>query len=267
MHESAIGFRKDNVGRPANRVDIETEQLTTYLRALAVPGRLELLRKLQVPRTSREVEILPSRRDKHLSEGRPLTRQAIEKHIAVLQEVGLVQARATTRDGRAMSEYVVNHARLFVVVEELRRLSLIRPTRGVSPETIGTPGAPPAGAGPAGAPRGPSLRLVNGPREGQVFVLEGDGPWAIGRATEASIHLAYDPFVSRENARVRRVEGVFVVEALSGARNGTFVNGEEVPEGARMPLVAGDLVEVGRSVLVFRERGGATALGGLPATK
>jgi hypothetical protein len=226
-------------------------KLGAYLRALAVPNRLELLRKLQLPHAVADITLAPARADRERSPTRPLSRQAIEAHLRKLELLGLVRGRAAERDGRAVTEYVVDHARLFLVVEELRRLSLIR---GVQTMTAAADAHSVArfgeDAGPM--PPGPALVLASGPLEGSVFALAGAGPWVVGREKGLSVPLPYDPFVSKENTRVWREGGRFFAQALPGARNGTRVNWRALAPDEVAPLGPGDALGVGRSLLFLR---------------
>lgn len=224
-------------------------ELSRYLAALALPNRLALLRKLQMPHALAEIELPAVRPREEFAPDRTLSRQAVHEHLAKLVEVGLVTTRSREREGRATIEYVVNQARLFIVTDELRRLSLIRSVRGASDATA----AAARGDGPdVELPRGPALVLAGGPLEGRAFALEGAGPWIVGRDAACDVPLAFDPFVSKHNARVLRERGAWSFEAAADARNPTLVNWRPVPAGARAPIEAGDLVSVGRTLLVVR---------------
>lgn len=225
------------------------EQLSLYLRVLGSPKRLDLLRKLQVPRTLSEINLQPSRRDRGSNPDRPISRQALERHLGALQDLGLVHVRTGERRGRAVTEYVVNHARLFVLVDELRRLSLIQPIRGAGNRTAAR------GTGGGRSPLvsdGPCLVVAYGPLEGAVFELDGPGPWIAGRARGLPISLPHDPFVSQENARISRRDDRFTIESLPSARNGTSLNWQRIAPGDSVPLRSGDTIGVGRSLLLVR---------------
>lgn len=243
------------MGDARAKASIDYERLAEYLRALSVANRLELLRKLQVPMAVSEIKLAPSREDRERAPDRPISRQAIEKHLDRLQELGLVNARAATRGGIPATEFTTNHARLFVVLDELRRLSLVR--SGIETESRGTDPTTVREVSPPEIPPGPALVLASGPLEGTVFPLEGPGPWVIGRERGASVILPYDPFVSKENSRLTRERGgALLIEDVPGSRNGTLVNWRRLAEGERAPLVGGDAIGVGRSLLFLRERRG-----------
>lgn len=229
---------------------IDYEELALYLRTLGVPNRLELLRRLQIPHATADIRLAPARKSRDRDPDRSLSRHAIEVHLAKMEELGLVQARTTTREGRDVVEYSSNSARLFVVVDELRRVSLLR----------GQPGAHTAAGdeddatvAPPLLPPGPSLVLVNGPLEGAVFPLEGKGPWVVGRERGLDVALAHDPFVSKENTVLARDASGFLATDAPDSRNGTRINWRELPAGGSARLRSADVLGVGRSLLVFRE--------------
>jgi hypothetical protein len=211
----------------------DLERLGDYLAALAVPTRLSLLRLLQVPRPLSEVKLPPTRQDGGRRPDRPISR-----------EVGLVTARPSRREGRPVTEFVVDHARLFAVVEELRLLSLIRPAGGFDVTVIADDRAE---VDSPASPPGPAVITTNGPRAGQTFALAGEGPWLIGRAREAEISLPHDPFVSSRHALLHRG---WALEPLPGARNGATLNWRAID--GRTSVAAGDCIGVGRTLLVVR---------------
>lgn len=66
-----------------------------------------------------------------------------------------------------------------------------------------------------------------------------------------AVCLDYDPYVSLENAAVARAGDGFDVSDLPQSKNGTAVNWEVLPKGGRRELRPGDLIGVGRSLLLF----------------
>jgi pSer/pThr/pTyr-binding forkhead associated (FHA) protein len=90
------------------------------------------------------------------------------------------------------------------------------------------------------------------PDGGQVIAtLSAGQTTTIGRDPECEISLAWDEGVSRLHAELTTIgtEWVIVDDGLS--RNGTFANGERV--AGRRRLVDGDQVEIGATMLIFRE--------------
>jgi DNA-binding SARP family transcriptional activator len=90
----------------------------------------------------------------------------------------------------------------------------------------------------------------------------------IGRSAESDVALPWDPEVSRLHAQLERVGADWTVRDDGLSRNGTWVNGERI--GGRRPLLDGDVVRVGRTVLSVRvfprpgllSTGGATGAAG-----
>jgi hypothetical protein len=133
---------------------------------------------------------------------------------------------------------------------------------------------PPSGAHPALPPlpplrgrvatdtgkQSPSFVGRAGSRPGITHVLVVDGPGTrhelstgrnvIGRGTEADIRLP-DTGVSRKHVDVVLDGSTAIVEDL-GSTNGTLVNGRRI---SRQPLVDGDVIRIGHSVLVYRQDG------------
>lgn len=237
--------------RDAGSVDYE--RLSEYFRVLSLPNRLQLLRKLRAPSTVSDIQLSPSRSDPRRNPDRSLSRATVKEHLERLQELGLVDAGETKRNGQRVAEYVVNQARLFLFTEEVKELSLLRPHPGeASRRTRGDagPDEPPERSPPV---EGPVLTLVSGPLQGKTFPLREEGPWRIGRDERLAIPLRFDPFVSGVNAEVREEGSSFTVRDLPGSRNGTAVNWRRLDPDAPEQLAGGDVIGVGRSLLVFRE--------------
>jgi len=229
----------------------ELETLSGYFQVLSLPSRLDLLRILQVPRTAQEIRLAPARRDAVGQRDRAVSRQALTGHLRRLQEIGLVEGIPGKRHGREVTEFRVDQARFFSLVEELRRVSLIpAPLEGVTALQDGA-------AGLNGLPdEGPALVMANGPLEGRGFQLDGTGPWLIGRSMQSHFRVAHDPFVSKRNSVVRkRLAGGrdgWSIEAQRESRNGTWLNWRRMAPGEEAPLRNGDVLRVGRTLLVMR---------------
>jgi two-component system cell cycle response regulator len=104
-------------------------------------------------------------------------------------------------------------------------------------------------AAPAERTRHPVLLVVRGHAVGQSFRLEKD-QMTIGRALECDIPVE-DDGISRFHARVRRVDGEFVLVDLEST-NGTYMDGEEI---AARRLEPGDKVSLGvETVLRFEHQ-------------
>lgn len=207
-------------------------------------ARLEILRQLRTPKPLRDIEVRAPDPDR--ADGRPISRQAVRVHLEKLVEIGVV----TTREVDRSVEYVLNHQRLFAIAEEFRALARLRPAPEVDAPTVGGP------SGVAGRPAsGPRLVLVRGLDEGTTWSLaEGRSPrrWVVGRKRGLDVALDFDPFVSSENAVVSEEAGRFFVADLPESRNGTTLNFALLGRGERRELAAGDVIGVGRSLLLFR---------------
>lgn len=227
--------------------DVDFELLATYLKALSHPRRLELLWRLRHPANPTEIQLRPHRRD-DMSPERAMSRQTVEEHLSRLAEVGVV-TRVSRPDGADVWATDVPH--VFALVEEMRKLSTIPPVAIADPdETMAS-----AAARPEGWPKGAKLVLLSGPWEGRAFPLDGKGPWSIGRSRSRHIALTYDPFVSAEHVGLRRDEGdVYHVDVGSETKNPTFVNYGHVTPGTSRALQHGDVIKLGRSLLLLRAR-------------
>jgi len=209
------------------------------LQAVASSVRLSILRALRLPRKLNAITVAGERFDA----GSVLARQSVRRHLDTLLEAGLV----SRLDAEGDEQYTVNHLRLFSLAEEVRDLARLRSALEPADETQTIARAPPS------VPAGKRLVLVRGLDEGATFPLvEGtEGLWRIGRRRGLEVCLDYDAAVSSLNAMVRETpQGVFVEDA-QGSRNGTWHNFAKLPEGGRAPLRHGDVIGVGRSLLLY----------------
>ena len=234
---------------------IEYARLEAYLKTLAYANRLELINVLRRPRTLDEIHLTPGASQAGANPDRPISRQAVQNHLDKLAEAGLVRVGLTERKGkRAIYEYVTDHARLFAVLEEMRKVSAFEPIVRLDPDR--TEALPDAEE--AQWEEGPKLVVAHGVHEGRAFPLRssqrppGRG-WVVGRGDDAQVPLEYDPYVSVENCEVVQVGRQFRVLDLRSAKNGTLLNWRRLPLGGEAPLRSGDVLGVGRTLLVFRE--------------
>ncbi|HVL48036.1 MAG TPA: FHA domain-containing protein [Candidatus Thermoplasmatota archaeon] len=235
--------------------EIDFERLEAFLKVLATTNRLELLSLLRRPKTLDEIRLTPAASQAAGSPDRAISRQAVQGHLDRLIDVGLVRVASTERKGkRAVQEYALDHARLFAVLEEMRKLSRLESTAAVDPfatESLGE-------GRPLAWEDGPKVVIVHGVREGRAFPLKASAAkaprgWIIGRAADAHVPLEYDPFVSTENSEIVKTAEGFRLLDLRTARNGTYLNWNRLPVGGSAPLESGDVIGVGRSLVVFRE--------------
>lgn len=240
------------VPAPSRQEPIDFVLLAEYLAALAYPARLELLEALRTPRTLGEIKLAPHRAAPGSAPAKSAARPTVLAHLNKLVEADLIRAEKVPQAGREVPCYVVNPQKLYVLTEELRRITVQHAGRGPAGDVTGTL----AGAPRRQAAKGPRLVLVHGAYEGKSFPLEGasavDGQWVIGRKRGLAVSLDYDPFVSLENAVVsRRDDGRFVLTDLRESKNGTWVNWAPLPKGGSHALEPADVIGVGRSLLNF----------------
>ena len=81
------------------------------------------------------------------------------------------------------------------------------------------------------------------------FLLEGRGPWTVGRSQDNDIVIP-DPNVSRKHARLSRADNGYVVEDL-GSTNGTLLDGAPID---RERIESGDELTFGQSTARFVRR-------------
>ncbi|MHB8586036.1 MAG: FHA domain-containing protein [Thermoplasmatota archaeon] len=232
---------------PANETPSKDVALAGALDALSHPSRIALLRQLRTPKAINEIRLSAADASAEDPEGRSISRQAIHKHLERLTDIGAVIVRGARGKGMPL-EYVVNHQALFAIAEEFRELATLRPVLEMASPTVTAAGQPlPA------EPSVPTLVLVKGIEEGRMFALEpAKETWIIGRRRDADISLDFDPFVSGHNTRIDRQKGTFTVRALEDSLNGTLVNFMPIAKGVDRPLIPGDIIGVGRSILTFQ---------------
>lgn len=231
------------------------KNLAHALEILANENRLEILGQLRIPRTVTEIELRPPSARAGENPDRAISRQAVRVHLQKLAELGLVVSRRSRRGLVVADEFTVNRARLYALMEEIRELTVVPANQGefLPQETlVGAPSEAPA--------RGhvPRLVIAKGIPEGRAFALtaaaaEGASRgWVIGRKVGLAVTLDYDAFVSSQNSEITLEGGGYRLHDLRSNRNGTYLNWRKLDKGATVPLAHGDVISVGRSVLVFR---------------
>lgn len=233
---------------------IDSKRLEAYFKVLAYANRIDLLSLLREPHTLEEIRILPGPSQAGQRPQRPISRQAVSYHLEQLIQAGLVRMALAQREGKKpLQEYEVEQANLYALVEEFRRVSTLSGVTSRRPqETV-------ALASERREPwdEGPKLVLVHGVDEGRAFALrpenvKGQRGWIIGRRSGAHVRLNYDPYVSLENSEIVLGPSGHSVLDLRSSRNGTFLNWTRIPVGGEARLRPGDVIGVGRSLLVFR---------------
>lgn len=230
---------------------LDYDKLEEYLSALGYGSRLELLSILRTPRALQDIRLAPRQVRPGDNPDRPVARQTLQAHLDKLMDVGLVLCREA-HDKRG-KEYLVNPQRLFQILEELRKVGVAAADAPMPHDGTIDLGA----VRRASTPPGPRLLLVHGLHEGKAFTLRredlrhGRG-WIIGRKEGLHVSLDYDPYVSGENAEIIQEGREFTLLDLRNSKNGTHLNWRRLDKDERPHLRAGDVVGVGRSLLVFR---------------
>jgi hypothetical protein len=236
---------------PRREAPLDYRVIAELMGALSYPARIELLEQLKFPRTVGDIRLTPHRQDAVGSPDRTSARPTILRHLDTLMEVDLVHSEPTEVDGHKVLRYSVNATKLYVLAEELRRITVNYAGRGPAGDATGTLDRKPV----APAVKGPRLLLVHGVYEGRAYPLNAqtaaEGGWTIGRRRGLPVALDYDPFVSLENSIVQAQGGRFLVRDLPESKNGTAVNWEPLPPGGERVLEPGDVIGVGRSLLSF----------------
>ena len=91
-----------------------------------------------------------------------------------------------------------------------------------------------------------NLYIVNGSDEGRSFDLKGDTIY-IGRSPDNDLQIK-DRFVSRKHLRIFRKGSKYFIKDLK-SKNGTFINGKQIPSGVEFELKKGLTIAIGMSVI------------------
>lgn len=235
-------------------VQVKFDELAVRLDVLSNSNRLRLLHQLLKPRALSEIDLPPETVKEGENPHRPISRQAVQRHLEKLSSIGLISTFRARRDKALVELHTINYPRLFALVEEMRALGQLRPLGEVANlATIATniPKRPREVAGPR-------LLIVRGLQEGTAFSLTPEnasspGRWVMGRKRGLPVCLDYDPFVSAENSEfVRESSDTLAVRSLPASRNGTQVNWELLKPDEARRLEHGDVVGVGKTLLLFR---------------
>lgn len=220
---------------------MEVQGLADRLKALSHPKRLHLLRYLTTPHYLEEI-----------ASELGTARQSAQEHVKRLMDAGLLKRAEGRRDQTPVTEYTVHPQRIWSLLEELARLAHLTP-EGVEDdesrsltvalgETTTSPASSPA--------RQARLIVVHGLRIGAQCSLTGNGPWLVGRDPHAALVLDWDSHASNRHFEIRRADTGWEVADLY-SKNGTRHEWKRLPRGTSAPLANGDLVQAGRSLMLF----------------
>lgn len=234
--------------------DIRFEELAQRLEVLANGNRLKLLHQLLKPKALSEIDLRPGTVKAGENPLRPISRQAVQRHLERLASIGITATFRARRGKSLVDVHTINYPRLFAMVEDLRSLGQLRPAQEA--ENLATI----AGTGtPAPAPGfGPLLVIVRGLQEGTTYPLHDaacttPGRWVLGRKRGVPVCIDYDPYVSAENTEFARRGEKIVVRSMPASRNGTRVNWRLLGPDEAESLRHGDVIGVGKTLLLFRE--------------
>lgn len=227
--------------------EAELEALAEAFFALSNPRRLRLLRLLTEPRYREEI-----------ADALDMSRQSATKHVKKLDEHGFLETLRGWRQTGPVEEFRVDPKRLFALGMTLVDLGKLEPEGGpddvdIDPtqvlprDDLPDPDAPPPGETSA------NLLILDGPRAGERFIIEGEGPrWTVGRADDRDLCLAHDPYISARQCEVQLDPGGHAIVDTHSS-NGTMLNFAKIPEGGRASLSPGDVIRIGRTNLVYQK--------------
>ncbi len=231
------------------------EDLAEVLEALGNANRLRLLHKLIQPQTLSDIELHPEQVKEGERADRNISRQAVRDHVRRLIEIGVLRMDpGPSHGGGRLATYQLHSPRLFGVVEEVRKLGRLQ---APLPSSFDTAELPTGKDGEGIDGKGPCLVVVHGAVEGLVFRLgdERPGRWTAGRDAERAIATEWDPYVSSEHLAITSDRGdEFFVEDLGSNLNGTWLNFRRLRRGERARIAHGDVIGLGKSLLLFRTR-------------
>lgn len=220
------------------------QDVAQLLEALSSPTRLAILHQLRSPRLVSAIRVQASLTRAGESPERPLARQTVSHHVEQLAEHGLLK-RVEMPDGSGEG-YVLHQASLFALVDEVRRLAKLRSVVPEDPTRTAAVAEQPAFE----LPPPPRLVVAYGSEDGAAFPVVG-ARVRLGRATGVDVRLDHDPWVSGEHAVLEATPTGFALTDLD-SRNGTWVNWARLRPRRPTELRSGDLLMVGRTLLVFQ---------------
>ncbi|MBN1907507.1 MAG: FHA domain-containing protein [Deltaproteobacteria bacterium] len=105
----------------------------------------------------------------------------------------------------------------------------------------------------------PSLLVISGPLQDQVFDLGSKEIFFCGRSPKMNDIAILEISVSRKHFKIFRIGRDFFIEDLN-SKHGTLVNGEPISPGEGFQINEGDLISVGNTVMKLVDVGGRGSL-------
>jgi predicted component of type VI protein secretion system len=91
-----------------------------------------------------------------------------------------------------------------------------------------------------------NVYVLEGSDAGRCFELQ-NSPLSVGRFPDNHIVLR-DDFVSRKHVVIGKTDEGFFIQDL-GSRNGTYVNGEKITPGVRVPVDERHFIAIGKTLM------------------
>jgi pSer/pThr/pTyr-binding forkhead associated (FHA) protein len=105
----------------------------------------------------------------------------------------------------------------------------------------------------------PSLIVINGPLQDQVYDLGSKEIFFCGRSPKMNDITLLEIAVSRKHFKIFKIGKDFFIEDLN-SKHGTLVNGEPISPGEGFQINEGDLISVGNTVMQLTGAGGKGSL-------
>lgn len=167
-----------------------------------------------------------------------MTREGVRYHLEKLRGEGYVEVeQGKGPDNRYRHLYSLREDQLFQICEQL--LHLLDPRSGARQL--------------AGEADGSRLVVVHGVDRGRCFELDDteEETWVIGAGSEAPLQLRGDPDVADQHAEITAgTQGHQLVDYRHS--EATKRNWRPLEPGESLPLQAGDVIEVGSTLLVYQ---------------
>lgn len=222
-----------------NRQNVTLEALE-YARILTNPINWHIIRLLDVE--AMDVRVLSSQLYRQQITERPLSRQAIMKHLRQLLRIGVIVRKAGIRANRSVTQYVIVPEGIETILRSLNNLQnydlviTLRPNLNRISSDF-----------EKYLRSFPRLRILNGPDAGRVFRLRKHSI-RIGRIDARNIE-AYDPEhdivlsqhyqavsrVSKPHASLLTHDNLWYLEHQGGV-NGTFLDSQPLRPHEPVPL-------------------------------